>query len=107
MPLEDTTLKISKSSLIHTASTQKQMVHAHFNATTVIGQNNNNNNTEHQMQAFFFECSDDDSLNNFVPCMVYLPVKSRVEMPLNIRVTLKPMLDKDEKMKNDDEPEKN
>ncbi len=43
------------------------------------------------MQPFLFECKDESFLSNFVPCMVYLPVKSKLEMPVNIKVTLKPL----------------
>jgi len=43
------------------------------------------------MQPFLFECKDESFVSNFVPCMVYLPVKSKLEMPVNIKVTLKPL----------------
>jgi hypothetical protein len=44
------------------------------------------------MQPFLFECQDDSEFNsNFVPCMVYLPVKSKLSTSVTLRVALKPL----------------
>jgi hypothetical protein len=44
------------------------------------------------MQPFLFECQDEQlSTNNFVPCMVYLPVKAKLNSSVTIKVTLKPL----------------
>ena len=47
--------------------------------------------SECSMQPFLFECRDESFLSNFVPCMVYLPVKSKLDSPVSVRVTLKPL----------------
>ena len=44
------------------------------------------------MQPFLFECQDEQlSVNHFVPCMVYLPVKAKLSSQVNVRITLKPL----------------
>lgn len=51
------------------------------------------------MQPFLFECLEDgvddngggDLNANFVPCMVYLPVKSKLASSVTLRVALKPL----------------
>ena len=44
------------------------------------------------MQPFLFECNDDAYSANFVPCMVYLPVKTKLNASsITIKVTLKPL----------------
>ena len=44
------------------------------------------------MQPFLFECNDDEYSANFVPCMVYLPVKTKLNASsITIKVTLKPL----------------
>ncbi len=44
------------------------------------------------MQPFLFECNDDAYSANFVPCMVYLPVKTKLNASsISIKVTLKPL----------------
>lgn len=62
-------------------------------ASSELGFGNNCN-----MQPFLFECLDDEAsssageLNsNFVPCMVYLPVKSKLATSVTLRVALKPL----------------
>ena len=43
------------------------------------------------MQPFLFECKEESFISNFVPCMVYLPVKSKLGAAVTIKVTLKPL----------------
>ena len=45
----------------------------------------------HDMQQFFLESSDDVFNSNFMPCMVYLPVKYKLNESVNINLTLKPI----------------
>jgi hypothetical protein len=48
------------------------------------------------MQPFLIEGHDDDLFQtNFVPCMVYLPVKSKLSSSVSIKITLKPLIDDD------------
>jgi hypothetical protein len=51
------------------------------------------------MQPFLIEGHDDDLFQtNFVPCMVYLPVKSKLSSSVSIKITLKPLIDDDNSM---------
>jgi hypothetical protein len=43
------------------------------------------------MQPFLFECQDETFNSNFVPCMVYLPVKNKLGSSITLKVTLKPL----------------
>ena len=43
------------------------------------------------MQQFLLESSDDVFCSNFMPCMVYLPVKYKLNESVNINLTLKPI----------------
>ena len=43
------------------------------------------------MQPFLFECQEEAFSANFVPCMVYLPVKSKLSSSITVKVTLKPL----------------
>ena len=43
------------------------------------------------MQHFVFECQDEAFNSNFVPCMVYLPVKNKLGSSITLKVTLKPL----------------
>ena len=60
----------------------------------LIGSGNpidNNNSSCNNMQPFLFECQDESFNSNFVPCMVYLPVKSKLDSSITLKVTLKPL----------------
>ena len=55
------------------------------------GENSGSFGTSCNMQPFLFECQEESFNTNFVPCMVYLPVKSKLGSSITIKVTLKPL----------------
>ena len=55
------------------------------------GENNSSFGAACNMQPFLFECQEEAFSANFVPCMVYLPVKSKLSAAITVKVTLKPL----------------
>ena len=58
-----------------------------LDATTIIDEDR----TDIDMQQFLLESSDDIFCTNFLPCMIYLPVRYKISDSVNINLTLKPI----------------
>jgi len=86
----DTSLQTSQTAAATAAAAALMSAEASSSSAALIG--GSSFGSACNMQPFLFECNDEAYSANFVPCMVYLPVKTKLTAnSITIKVTLKPL----------------